>query len=266
MYKLSVCGIAKNEQHGLREWVHYHRLVGVEHFYIYDNDSAVPVRETLAKEIASEYVTCIEFSGPSKQMPAYNHYLSNFGKDTQWAAMIDADEFMVPKKTNSVLDVLDSFINYASLQVNWVIFGSGGHLTRPQGLVIENYTQSSPSSYKENLHTKAIVQPSKIQCAGSNPHYFIPLRGFFVVGENFEGVPNAWSKTHNVETIQLNHYTIKSLEDFHAKIAKGRADAVHLPTAQLHHFESINSFCTERDNSIFRFIEPTKRLMYPDIG
>jgi hypothetical protein len=64
-----------------------------------------------------------------------------------------------------------------------------------------------------------------------------------------------------VETIQLNHYTIKSLEDFHAKMAKGRADAAHLPTAQLHHFENIDSVCIEQDTSIFRFIEPTKVLL-----
>jgi hypothetical protein len=261
MYKLSICGIAKNEQYGLREWVNYHRLVGVEHIYIYDNDSTVPVRETLAQEIAAQYVTCIEFPGPSKQMPAYNDCLRRFGGDSQWIAMIDCDEFLVPKKTDSVLDVLDNFGNYSSLQVNWVIFGSSGHITRPTGLVIENYTHSSPSSYKENLHTKAIIQPSKIQCAGSNPHYFVPQHGFFAVGEDFAGIPNAWSKTHNVETIQLNHYTIKSLEDFHAKMAKGRADAAHLPTAQLHHFESIDSVCIEQDTSIFRFIEPTKVLL-----
>src|SRR5271155_856059 len=109
MYKLSVCGIAKNEQHGLREWVNYHRLVGVEHFYIYDNDSTVPVRQTLAKEIATKYVTCIEYPGPSKQMPAYTDCLRQFGADNQWIAFIDCDEFLLPKKTDRVLDVLDQY-------------------------------------------------------------------------------------------------------------------------------------------------------------
>lgn len=263
MNKLAIGAIAKNEQYGLEEWVCYHRLVGVEHFYIYDNDSTVPVRETLAKHIAAGYVSCVEYPGLSKQMPSYNDCLTRFGMDNQWIAFIDCDEFLVPKGTDSVPDVLGRFNNCASLQVNWVLFGSSGHLTRPEGLVMENYTQCSPGSYKENLHTKAIVQPAKVHCAGSNPHYFVPRPGFRAVGEDFEVIHNAWSAKHNVRHLQLNHYTTKSLEEFAAKITKGRADAAHLPTAQIANFDSINSFCTERDTSIARFIEPTKRLMYP---
>lgn len=261
MYKLSIGAIAKNEHFGLVEWVSYHRLVGVEHIYLYDNESFIPARQTLAKEIEAGYVTCIDFPGLSRQMPAYNDCLARFGADNQWIAFIDCDEFLVPKKTDSVADVLDKFTNYASLQVNWVLFGSSDHIHRPEGLVIENYTHSSPYSYKENLHTKAIVQPSMVRRAGSNPHYFVPRPGFCAVGENFEGVPNAWSKTHNVESLQLNHYTLKSLAEFQAKITKGRADAAHLPPAQLEHFEATNSVCTERDASIIRFIEPTRQLV-----
>lgn len=261
MHRLTIGAIAKNEHFGLEEWVAYHRLVGVDHIYIYDNDSFIPIKQTLAKDIASGYVTCIDFPGLSKQMPAYNDCLTRFGADSQWIAFIDCDEFLVPKKTDSVPEVLDRYSNYASLQVNWVLFGSSGHIARPEGLVIENYTKSSPYSYKENLHTKAIIQPSLVARAGSNPHYFVPKPGFYAVAENFEGVPNAWSKTHSVEFLQLNHYTLKSLTEFHAKMAKGRADAAHLPPAQLEHFEATDRVCTEQDTNIQRFVEPTRRLL-----
>lgn len=261
MYRLSIGAIAKNEHFGLREWANYHRLVGVEHIYIYDNDSQIPVRETLAEEIASGFVTCTEFPGLSKQLPAYNDCLARYGADNHWIAFIDCDEFLVPKKSDSVVDVLGEFENYASLQVNWVLFGSSGHVKRPEGLVIENYTRSSPTSYKENLHTKGIVQPSMVQCAGSNPHFFLPRRGFYNVGENFEAVPNAWSKRHSIEKIQLNHYTLKSLDEFKMKIAKGRADAAHLPTASMDHFHLTDKRCTERDASIRRYVAPLKRLL-----
>lgn len=261
MYRLSIGAIAKNEHFGLREWAAYHRLVGVEHIYIYDNDSQIPVRETLAKEIAEGYVTCTEFPGLSQQMPAYNDCLARYGANNVWIAFIDCDEFMVPKKTNSVVDVLGDYTNYASLQVNWVLFGSGGHIKHPEGLVVESYTKSTPFHYKENLHTKAIIQPSKVQRAGNNPHYFVPKHGFYNVGENFEEVPNAWSKRHSVEKIQLNHYSIKSLDDFKAKISKGRADAAHLPTASIESFHMTDGWCTEKDASIQRFVQPLKQSL-----
>ena len=45
MRYLALCCIVKDENMFLKEWLAYHALLGVEHFYIYDNMSAVPVRE-----------------------------------------------------------------------------------------------------------------------------------------------------------------------------------------------------------------------------
>lgn len=260
--KLAIGAIAKNEHFGLKEWVAYHRVVGVEHFYIYDNDSMIPVAETLAREIGAGYVTCIPFPGLSRQMPAYNDCLVRFGQDNAWIAFIDCDEFLLPKEGDSVPEILNKyFVNYGSLQVNWVLFGSNKHEKRPEGLVIENYIKATTSEYKDNLHTKAIVQPNKTICAGSNPHHFLMKPGFFAVGENFEGVSNAWSRIHSVCKLQINHYTNKSKEDFLMKISKGRADAAHLPTVNLDNFNRVNEASQVEDTTILRFLDRTKAAM-----
>ena len=44
---LSLCLICKDENDYLAEWLDYHILMGVERFYIYDNESQVSLRETL---------------------------------------------------------------------------------------------------------------------------------------------------------------------------------------------------------------------------
>ena len=36
-YKISICGIFKNESCFLKEWIEYHEILGVEHFYLYNN-------------------------------------------------------------------------------------------------------------------------------------------------------------------------------------------------------------------------------------
>ena len=34
---LAICAIYRDEAPYLREWIEFHRLVGVEHFFLYDN-------------------------------------------------------------------------------------------------------------------------------------------------------------------------------------------------------------------------------------
>ena len=48
MDNLSICAIAKDEL-DLEEWVIYHHIVGVNHFYIYDNESKIPIKNILKK-------------------------------------------------------------------------------------------------------------------------------------------------------------------------------------------------------------------------
>lgn len=260
MNKLAICAIAKNEQFGLEEWINYNRVIGVEHFYIYDNGSDVPVSHTLSKYIAAGLATCIDFPGASRQMPAYEHCLRNYGINNQWIAFIDCDEFLVPKQTDYVPDVLDKFTAYGALQVNWVIFGSNGHIQRPSGLVMENYIKGSGAEWDINLHTKAIVQPKLTRGPGGNPHHFIYHPYHYAVDEREIHVANAWSTAHSVKLLQLNHYTTKSLEDFSEKISKGRADAAHLPTRKIEDLAEIDRHCTTEDTTILRFVERTRAL------
>ena len=39
LYYSSICAIFKDEARFLREWLEYHRLIGIEHFYLYNNFS-----------------------------------------------------------------------------------------------------------------------------------------------------------------------------------------------------------------------------------
>ena len=48
MAYLSICAIYRNEGEYLREWIEFHRLVGVERCYLYDNLSTDSHREVLA--------------------------------------------------------------------------------------------------------------------------------------------------------------------------------------------------------------------------
>ena len=37
-HKVSICAIFKDEEEFLKEWLEFHLLVGIEHFYMYNNN------------------------------------------------------------------------------------------------------------------------------------------------------------------------------------------------------------------------------------
>ena len=47
LYDLAVVAIMKNAGPYIKEWLDYHLLAGVEHFFIYDNDSLDNMKEVL---------------------------------------------------------------------------------------------------------------------------------------------------------------------------------------------------------------------------
>ncbi len=55
-YYLAVCAIAKNEGAYFEEWIEWHRKLGVEKFYIYDNESTDNTKEILAPYVESGLV------------------------------------------------------------------------------------------------------------------------------------------------------------------------------------------------------------------
>ena len=100
LYDLAVVAILKNEGHYLKEWLDYHLLAGVEHFYLYDNDSTDNQAEVVAPYVAAGLVDYIPAPGKAMQMPVYNDAVKKFKFFCRYMAFIDGDEFIYPKTDN----------------------------------------------------------------------------------------------------------------------------------------------------------------------
>ena len=88
-YYLSLCCIIKNERN-LEEFIIYYILLGVEHIYIYDNESNFPIKDRLNSFFYKKYCTIINYPGKYKQIDAYNDCI-NKTKD------INEVNFKIPK-------------------------------------------------------------------------------------------------------------------------------------------------------------------------
>ncbi len=126
-YNLSICAIFKNEAKFLKEWIEYHRLVGVDHFYLYDSGSADQFKEVLNPYIKNRIVTLIRWPlcaddtneeeaykwALTTQISAYeNAVVFRTPNETEWLVCLGVHEFLVPPNSDSLLDILERYKEY----------------------------------------------------------------------------------------------------------------------------------------------------------
>lgn len=246
MATLGVCAIFKNEAPNLAEWLRFHRLVGVERFYLYNNDSSDDWKQAIYDSGEVRDVTVIHAPGRERQVPAYGDCHTRFGPSTRWIAYIDCDEFLFPTDCGDLRTLLADYEKHPGLVANWMMFGSSGYRERPEGLTTQRYTRrgrsgfvvgnpvflrapgldpSVSSSYRPmNTHVKTIAQSARA-VRPLSPHHFEFRDGAPAVNESGEPVPIYWSDRISVERLRINHYWSKSLAELERKTARGYACA-----------------------------------------
>ena len=217
---LSVCAIYWNEAPYLREWIELHRLVGVEHFYLYDNRSTDDHREVLAPYMESGLAEMREWDLFPGQLQAYDDCLARHRGESRWIAFIDLDEFLFSPLGRPVPELLGEYEQFVGVGANWCNFGDSGHETKPDGLVTENYVMRSDDASR-NWAVKSIVDPARTVRCGGNPHYFEYADGALPVDENMQPFDKP-GRTEGVsfERLRLNHYVTKSKEERARKLAR----------------------------------------------
>ncbi|WP_333679381.1 glycosyltransferase family 92 protein [Dyella sp.] len=235
---LAICAVFKDEAAYLREWIEFHQLMGVERFYLYNNNSADRYLDVLQPHIASGAVVLHEWPQHPAQLQAYEHCLKTHGSEADWIAFIDVDEFLFAPDANYLPDVLADYAEHPGVGVNWVMFGSAGHQQKPPGGVLENYLRRGDlnggvpyahlrlpdGSYRsENAHIKSIVQPSKV-AACKNAHFMLYADNARAVDENGQPIDGPFTSRVSVNKLRINHYWSKSEEECRRKFDKGFAD------------------------------------------
>ena len=260
---ISIACIAKNEGPYLREWLEYHRLIGVQRFYFYDNESTDNTKEILKPYIDKNIVIYHYVKGKCMQHPCYRDAFFRYKNNTRWMAIIDLDEFIVPTTNNDLKSLLKEYEKYPALAVNWLMFDSNGFIDPPENkLVTEAYTRISkePDKWASNLYVKSIVDPKQV-CYANNPHCFLYKNFQVAVTENFKKIshrPYHFSREYSIEKIRINHYYTKSLKEYEKRIQKGYPDMLAQKKFAASH---LNFSETKHDYTIARFIPELKKRL-----
>lgn len=159
-YNLSVCAIFKNEAPYLKEWIEYHQLIGVDHFFLYNNGSIDSFKSVLNPYVKKKIVTLIQWPdqlGPlavnreftwslSTQLSAYENALKWTGRDkTKWLIFLDIDEFLVAPQDQTVAEILEKYDAYPGVTLTTECYDASHPVTLPgRKLVIEATEMIAP--------------------------------------------------------------------------------------------------------------------------
>ena len=239
---LALVAMVLDEGPFLAEWLTFHRLVGFQRVYLYDNGSTDDTRDVVAPFVRDGFVEVIEWPLTYSVDPAtvtsnlyhkvaFLHALERVGHLWRWMAFLDADEFLFPAEQPDLVTFLRDYEDLPALVAFWRMFGTSGFATTPEPPIIEHLTMMAP--FPTYANTKTIVQPRHVRSI-SNVHVFDTTAGDQTAHDEHRRLYR-WSHAERRATpeapaaatadlLLLNHYFARSTAEFASR--GSRLDAV----------------------------------------
>ncbi len=245
MFEFSIVACARWETAYISEWLQYYDFIGFNHVYLYcnDDDPNAFADQVFATELSQKnFVSFRHFSGQGQQRVMYLDAMTRARRESEWVAFLDIDEFLVLRGLNSVAAFMKQYAPTAdSVHFNWLNFGTSGFVSRPRGSVLRQYTQreSILSVNTKHLTRSAVLTDARLRSGGlpfwhglSNP-VWSDVRRVNVVGidassrlaDHSEIARQYLDDPVTMDSIMrkavVNHYALKSEEDFLLRAARG---------------------------------------------
>jgi len=270
-YTLSICAVFQNEAPYFKEWIEFHKLQGVEHFFLYNNNSDDDYLTELLPYINSHEVTLDDWpydhhgdalGWESIQPPLYTDCIQKYGPMTKWLAIIDLDEFLFCPDGQDLPTFLIDYEEYGGVCVNWRMFGTSHLETIPSDLLmIEALTHCSIPKHKRNKQIKSIVQPkyvTKVQDA----HCFHYIDNYFAITSDGQEASSTsfHSKKWSNDKIRINHYWTRT-ESFFREIKLARRKRCGHCGNEKKYWELASSFNKCTDTAILQFVPALREIL-----
>jgi glycosyltransferase involved in cell wall biosynthesis len=237
--RIAIGMIVKDEFDSLIEWVAYHRVAGFDDFFIADNGSTDGTRELLEALQNGGVVNLIyqpslskserEGSVDIEQYIAYARICEVAIQKCDVLLFIDADEFILYEglkecSERMMLEKIFSDPDVGSVSINWRCFGSSGQEKLDGRLVIERFVQCANDNNLVNRHVKSAYRLPFLDTKrySVNPHSGIVVGSKRTINVCNHVLENGTAITTEVCSgpLRVNHYVIKSREEFEKKRQK----------------------------------------------
>ncbi|KAF7123192.1 hypothetical protein RHSIM_Rhsim12G0052400 [Rhododendron simsii] len=219
-YELCVCTMVWNQAPSLREWIMYHAWLGVEKWFIYDNNSDDQIKDVIEQLELEDYnVSRHVWPWIKTQEAGFSHCALKARDECNWVGFMDVDEFFYfpfPTKKqrskkyrfhgqnslrNLVMNISSTSPRIAEIRTACHSFGPSGLSSPPPKGVTIGYTCRLQSPERH----KSIVRPDALDKTLLNVvHHFHLRKGF-----RYLNLPQG--------AAVINHYKYQVWESFRAK-------------------------------------------------
>ena len=261
----------KNEGPYLLEWIAHYRNLGFDDFVLFSNDCTDGTNLLLNRLDAMGVVEHYDNPISGRTDPQRRAY-SRANKmptvqEASWVLIADADEFLNVHAGDGTVDALIAACppETEAISVNWRFFGSAGQKHMAPEPVTKRFTRACNIVEPENglvWGFKTLFRPASFDYMGVHRPKFEKKRMTYpdqVHWVNASGVPmgekymrSGWRSNSGIvsyEFAQMNHYAIKSREEFLLKKLRGTANSKDTSRIDLGYWDKFDLNAQE-DSSI----------------
>lgn len=233
--KTLLCCIGRLENQYIREYVEYYKNLGVTNICLFDNnyDGEEDFRDVIGDYIDDGFVILKDYRNRKVcQLDAYNECYLTYGKEYDWIAFFDIDEFMFihgNKKINEYLSQKE-FSNYDMIHINWMLFGDGGKLKNDGSQLLQriekplDINSKTLYNFPDNFHVKSIIR-GNLNTVSWNQTPHTPTNNFRCCNASGEEcISNSPFTPYDFRKAGLLHFTTKTAEEYAMKIKRGFPD------------------------------------------
>ena len=217
----AIIACLKQEELYIKEWLDYHISIGVDHFYLCDNNDSgyEPSLSSVVQEyIDKGIVEVFDYHDVHPIQPhCYDDIYQRFRDLYDWWLVIDIDEFLtIPVTNNNLKEYISSIPdNVDAIYLIWRNYGDNDLIEYDDRPVLERFTKPSIKCENSNkgktlFRNKPI---NKIVSQHTISHEFKHYTSNFdYLGKIFTIINNNISITYDIA--YLRHYRTKSLEEW----------------------------------------------------
>ena len=216
--KVAVCAIVRNENRYMREWIEWHKSLGVEKFFIYDNGHG---NDENPRDVIGDDTQVVIFDWRDRdgntQCEAYDECYRENGSEFDWMGFIDIDEFVQSKMP--LPDVLNT-IEADVVAFSWRMMTDNGLVRYDPRPVQERFTQPAEDLKPESQFVKSFVRGSIDGLSFDKDPHMPHHPALEVVNPNGGKAPQCSVGTGSREVAWIDHHFTKTAEEFAQKVSR----------------------------------------------
>lgn len=210
------------DEENIIEFMNHYYNIGFSYIIILDHMSKIPIIDIISNKIKKNKFKVLRYTIENEQLNSIDFFnkniLPHIIKNMDYCLYIDMDEYLVINNNLNINQVLQQYLPFNMLKINWLFFGNNNHkdLINNCNTLKDKFTKSSN---KLNHHVKCLVKVSEIKHTNNSHFFFLNNKNNIknILNEESDEGPFSFNPTKkNIKEISMYiaHFMVQSTKQF----------------------------------------------------